>query len=155
MTSEDAIRVEGQREAADQVSMANAVTSLRLCATLDWSRFFESVSHVEQILLRDPSGAYGRMDFLTRDEYRRAVEEMAGHSAEEQVRVALACVERARQASSSGTDTRAEHVGYYLVGPGRVSFEAPLSSPRKASATLPDRLETPRDGGATCPRSSP
>ena len=131
MTSEDAIRIEGQREAADQVSMANAVTSLRLCATLDWSRFFESVSHVEQILLRDPSGAYGRMDFLTRDEYRRAVEEMAGHSAEEQVRVALACVERARQASSSGTDARAEHVGYYLVGPGRVSFEAPLSSPRK------------------------
>jgi cellobiose phosphorylase len=132
MSSEDAIRVEGQREAADQVSMANAVTSLRLCATLDWSRFFESVSHVEQVLNRDPSGTYGQMDFLTRDEYRRAVEELAGYSAEEQVRVALAAVERARQAPPPGRDTRTEHVGYYLVGPGRGDFEKPLASPLKA-----------------------
>ena len=130
MTSEDAIRIEGQREAADQVSMANAVTSLRLCATLDWSRFFESVSQVEQVLQRDPPGVYGQMDFLTRDQYRRAVEEMAGFSGEEQVRVALLCVERTRQASSLGMDPRAEHIGYYLVGPGRQDFEAPLPSLR-------------------------
>ena len=35
-TVEDVIRGEHQRQAADQVSMANAITSLRLCATLDW-----------------------------------------------------------------------------------------------------------------------
>ncbi|MEQ1575423.1 MAG: glycosyltransferase family 2 protein, partial [Vicinamibacterales bacterium] len=131
MTPEDAIRIEGQREAADQVSMANAVTSLRLCATLDWSRFFESVSQVEQVLQRDPPGAYGQMDFLTRDQYRRAVEEMAGFSGEAQVRIALLCVERARQASSLGLDSRAEHIGYYLTGPGRPDFEAPLPCPGK------------------------
>ncbi len=131
MTSEDAIRIEGQREAADQVSMANAVTSLRLCASLDWSRFFETVSQVEQVLQRDPPGVYGQMDFLTRDQYRRAVEEMAGFSGEEQVRVALLCVERTRQAFSLGMDPRAEHIGYYLVGPGRQEFEAPLPSPWK------------------------
>ena len=67
LTLEDAIRVEGQHEAADQASMANAITSLRFCATLDWSRFFESVSQVEQVLHRDPGGIYGRMDFASRD----------------------------------------------------------------------------------------
>ena len=40
-TSEDAIRGEHQRQATAQVSVANAITSLRLCATLDWSQFVE------------------------------------------------------------------------------------------------------------------
>ena len=64
LTLEEAIRVEGQHEAADQASMANAITSLRFCATHDWSRFVESVSQVEQVLHRDPAGVYGRMDFV-------------------------------------------------------------------------------------------
>ena len=34
----------------------------------------ERVSLVEQVLQRDPSGVYGRMDFLSRDRYRQAVE---------------------------------------------------------------------------------
>ena len=49
-----------------------------VCAsTLDWSQYFESVSLVERVLQRDPAGAYGRMDFLSRDRYRQAVEELA------------------------------------------------------------------------------
>ena len=37
-TAEDTIRGEHQRQAVAQVSVANAITSLRLCATLDWQR---------------------------------------------------------------------------------------------------------------------
>ncbi|MGZ8869352.1 MAG: GH36-type glycosyl hydrolase domain-containing protein, partial [Thermoanaerobaculia bacterium] len=47
-SSEDAVRAEHQREAADLVSMENSITSLRFCGTLDWSRYFERVSLVEQ-----------------------------------------------------------------------------------------------------------
>src|SRR5206468_1846848 len=74
---EDAIRSEHQRQAASQVSVANAITSLRLCATLDWSRYFEDVSLVERALQLDPSGTYKSMDFLSRDRYRQAVEELS------------------------------------------------------------------------------
>jgi cyclic beta-1,2-glucan synthetase len=59
------------------VSVANVLTSLRLCSTLSWSDYFEAVSLVEQVLQRDPSGAYGAMDFLSRDRQRQAVEELA------------------------------------------------------------------------------
>ena len=65
--AEEAIRSEHQRQAAAQVSVANVITSLRLCSTLDWSQYFESVSLVEHVLQRDPAGVYGRMDFLSRD----------------------------------------------------------------------------------------
>ncbi len=125
---EDAIRHEHQRQAMTQVSIANAITSLRLCSALDWRTFFESVSLVEQVLQRDPSGVYRRMDFLSRDRQRQAVEEVADPSGDAQVRVALKAVELARQASASvPLSDRATHVGYHLVGRGRPYLERELA----------------------------
>ncbi len=74
-SAEDAIRAEHQEQAGAQVSVANVITSLRLCSTLDWSEYFEAVSPVERVLQRDPAGVYPRMDFLSRDRYRQSVED--------------------------------------------------------------------------------
>ena len=135
MTAEDAIRTEHQRQAAAQVSVANAITSLRLCATLDWTDYVESVSLIEQVLLRDPAGVYGRMDFHSRDRYRHAVEELAEPTGESQLRVALRTVESARQAAElASTADRTAHVGYHLIGKGRRDLETDVEySPRLAS----------------------
>ena len=38
------------------LSMGNSITSLRLCATLDWNDYVEEVSLIEGILQRDPAG---------------------------------------------------------------------------------------------------
>jgi cyclic beta-1,2-glucan synthetase len=128
VTSEDAIRSEHQRQAAAQVSTANVITSLRLCATLDWSQHFETVSLVERVLQRDPAGVYGSMDFASRDRYRQAVEELAEPTGEAQVRVALRAIESARQGAERGsTGSRAEHIGDHLIGKGRRDLEADLA----------------------------
>jgi cyclic beta-1,2-glucan synthetase len=134
-TAEVTIRSEHQHQAANQVSVANAITSLRLCSAIDWRQYVESVSLVEQVLQRDPAGAYGRMDFLSRDRQRRAVEELAAPSGDAQVRVALKAVESARQAAAKGAATdRAAHVGYHLIDRGRRDLEADVASrPRLAS----------------------
>ena len=125
--SEEAIRGEHQQLAAAQVSVANVITSLRLLSALDWSQYFESVSLVEGVLQRDPAGAYGQMDFLSRDRYRQAVEDLADGTGEGQLRVALRTVESARQAAESGAAGRAVHVGYHLIGKGRADLEADLA----------------------------
>jgi cyclic beta-1,2-glucan synthetase len=122
-TIEDAIRAEGQHEAAEQATVANLINSLRLIATFDWSEFFESVSLVEQVLQRDPAGVYSRMDFRSRDRYRHAVEELAVPTGEGQLLLALKSVERARQAHVTAPESRASHVGYHLIGAGRRQFE--------------------------------
>ena len=56
-----------QRNGVAQVSVANAVTSLRLCATLDWPEYVETVSLVEHVpadrvasLASDPEIKVGR-----------------------------------------------------------------------------------------------
>jgi len=127
-TAEEVIRSEHQREAATQVSVANAITSLRLCAEIDWPQFVESVSLVERVLQRDPAGVHGRMEFLSRDRYRQAVEELADPSGEAQVRVALRAVESAREAAEQGGPaSRAAHVGHHLIGKGRRGLEADVA----------------------------
>ena len=128
MTSEDAIRGVHQREAALQVSTANVITSLRLVSGLDWSEYVETVSLVERVLRRDPAGVHARMDFLSRDRYRHAVEELAEPAAEAQLRVALRAVESARLAAeTAGIAARAAHVGYHLIGPGRRALEVDVA----------------------------
>jgi cyclic beta-1,2-glucan synthetase len=128
LTPEDAIRSEHQRQAAAQFSVANVITSLRLCSTLDWSQHFEAVSLVERVLQRDPAGVYGSMDFLSRDRYRQAAEELAEPAGEAQLRVALRAVESARQAAEAGsTSDRAAHVGYHLIGKGRRDLETDVA----------------------------
>jgi cyclic beta-1,2-glucan synthetase len=117
---DEAIREEGRHQAAEQATMANLINSLRLIESFDWSEFFDGVSLVDQVLQRDPAGVYPRMDFRTRDRYRHAVEELADPTGEDQLHVALKAVEWARL---SGTDDRATHVGYHLIGGGRRAFE--------------------------------
>ncbi len=128
MAPEDAIRNEHQRQAAAQVSVANVITSLRLCTALDWSQYFEAVSLVERVLQRDPVGAYPGMDFLSRDRYRQAVEELSEPTGEAQLRVALRAVESARQSAESGqASDRAAHVGHHLIGKGRPDLETDVA----------------------------
>ncbi len=86
------------------------------------------MSLVEHALLRDPAGAYGRMDFLSRDQQRHAVEQIADPSGEAQLQLALKVVDSARRAAANGSMTdRAAHVGYHLIGPGRSALEADVA----------------------------
>jgi cyclic beta-1,2-glucan synthetase len=119
----DVLRRENGRQAANQVTVGNCVTSLRLLGNLDWGAFFDRTSAVEALLRTDSAGVYGRQEFATRDRYRRAVERLARGSrrAEPDVaRLALALSLRAAPAEVR------RHVGYYLVGAGRPEFEAAL-----------------------------
>ena len=126
-TAEETIRLEHQRQGVAQVSVANAVTSLRLCASMDWRDYVETVSLVEQVLQCDPANIYRRMDFLSRDDQRHAIESMAKPSGEDQRRVAWRAFELAREAAASGSVADPEaHVGYYLIDRGRAILEADL-----------------------------
>ena len=98
---------------ADQ-SVAACIRSLRTLETSDWKAFFEEVSATERILREDPAGVYARMDFDTRDRYRKAVEELAGRSDWSEEAVAREAVRR----SSEGMGGRSGHVGYHLIDAG-------------------------------------
>jgi cyclic beta-1,2-glucan synthetase len=106
----------GEESDADRI-VAAGIRGLRTLDTTDWNTFFEGVSDIERILRQDPAGVYARMDFDTRDRYRKVVEELAARSDRSEGAVAREAVERSRQ----GVGSRHGHVGYHLIGDG---FEA-------------------------------
>ncbi|MDI6746986.1 MAG: glucoamylase family protein [Rhodocyclaceae bacterium] len=121
LTIEQMVQRENQQQAAEQVSVSNSIGSLRVLGALDWRDFVETMSVVEQTLLEDPDGVYGRMDFATRDRYRHATERIAKKSRLSEGEVARAAVELARAATA--LDVRAAHVGFYLVDKGLPELE--------------------------------
>ncbi|HEY43765.1 MAG TPA: glycosyl transferase, partial [Anaerolineae bacterium] len=104
------------RQASDQTSIGNAITSLRQLALLDWREIFEDQSRVDVALRMDPAGVYHQMDFETRDRYRRSVEELAFCAGITEEQVAKIVVEIAAE---HPVDSLFHHIGYYLVDKGR------------------------------------
>jgi cyclic beta-1,2-glucan synthetase len=125
----EVLRREQQRQAANQVSIGNCVTSLRLISALDWKLLVDRLSLVEAVLKDDPAGVYARQDFPTRDRYRQIVEMLAFDSQSDEVSVACCAVTLAARAEG-----RAEVGNDPGSGPaGSVNVLVPPST----STTLP------------------
>jgi cyclic beta-1,2-glucan synthetase len=134
---DEMLRVEHQREAADQLAIGNIITSMRLLSSIDWPLFFERVSLVEQILREDPAGAYARMDFPTRDRYRHSIEQLAKGAKRSELEIARAAVDMALTAQrTSPEQDRAHHIGYFLISRGRFRLEQHVGYPPKYSERL-------------------
>jgi cyclic beta-1,2-glucan synthetase len=128
LTPEELTRREHLKQAADQVRVGNSITSMRALGALDWNSFFEDTSLVEEILRRDPAGAYAETEEKSRDRYRHAVEDLARRSPRSEQAVAGRAVELAQAfAGAPGEEDRA-HVGFYLVGLGRPELERAILS---------------------------
>ncbi len=125
-TAEEIILAEQRRQSANQVSVANTITSMRTMDAVDWPDWFERVSMVEQILRQDPAGAYGRSTFATRDRYRHELERLSRRSGLSEDAIARRLIRIALQAQEEGRSLRETHIGYYLVDEGRTAFEAAL-----------------------------
>ncbi|HET8748478.1 MAG TPA: glucoamylase family protein [Ramlibacter sp.] len=135
---EQLVQLEGQQQAAEQVSVSNSIGSLRLLAVTDWREFVETLSTVERTLRGDPGGVYARMDFSTRDAYRHAIERIARRSDANEDAVAETAVDLAAAADRQDApeDRRQAHVGYYLVGPGLTDLESRVGMRPDAATCL-------------------
>src|SRR6266404_4177114 len=113
------VHQESQSQASDQVSVSHSITSLRLLSAIDWKKFVETLSQVEQTLRGDPADVYRDMDFATRDRYRHVVESLAKQSDHSETDVARKAVQLAEEtARQKRREDRTAHVGFYLVDKG-------------------------------------
>ena len=129
ISADEIVRLEQQEQVATHVTVRNVITSMRLLSSVDWADFFESVSLVEEALREGTRVA--EMDFATRDEYRRAVEELARGSRFSEVEVARRASRRAWKAAAGlpgkSAESRLADPGYFLISQGRASFEKELA----------------------------
>src|SRR5258706_63614 len=107
-------------------SVQRLVASLRTMSDTGWKELFERINVIEQILRKDPCGAYPQMDYESRDSYRKTITQMAERSnASEQsiAQAALSLTSRLHPMADERVAERQSHVGYYLVGGGRKALE--------------------------------
>ncbi len=124
LTIEQLLQSEALQQAEDQISISNSIGSLRFLGATDWRKFVETMSVVEQTLCEDPADVYGRMDFATRDSYRHVVERIAKSSPLSENEVARVAIRLAGEGEGKVTsDSRANHVGFYLIDKGLTQLE--------------------------------
>ncbi|MDZ4168377.1 MAG: glucoamylase family protein [Coriobacteriia bacterium] len=113
-----------QLQAANQVSIANAITAIRFLDAYGWREFFERVSLVEATLRHDPSHTYSAMGFESRDRYRHALEAMAHRCDRTEIELAEEVVSLCRGALvADPADEVRGHVGWWLIAGGRPELE--------------------------------
>jgi hypothetical protein len=119
----------GEEETATRgatVDVQTLVASLRAISDTDWKELLERINVIEQILRKDPCGAYPQMDYESRDSYRKAITEMAERSKASEQSIAQAAMGLANRLHSMQNERigeRQSHVGYYLVGGGRKTLQ--------------------------------
>ena len=132
-------------ETANNDHIANIILSLRAITEQNWNDFFEFVSCLEQTLQQDPAEIYPKMDFKTRDLYRKEIEKLSFNSGLEECELGKIAIQLAKEtknspsspassdtypANKSGTEPsnktknkQATHVGTFLFGTGRSVLE--------------------------------
>ncbi len=139
-TADDIVHSEHHRQGAVNLSVRNVITSLRLISSVDWAKFFESVSLVDE-LMREQS-AFAAFDFSSRDLYRHAIEDLARRSRHTEIEVARRALDAAKRAFERAAERGSERAaagrgappgpphalepGYYLVSAGRTALELDL-----------------------------
>ena len=113
------------------------IASLRKVGETPWKELFEAASSVNRVLMAEPSGWFPRMDYESRDRYRRALAQMAKYSSQTELEVAHTAIGLCSQVEAG--DRRA-HVGYYLIDRGRPELEAAIGYRPRFLARIQRRL---------------
>ncbi len=121
---EDMINEEHLMESNFKLSIGNCITSLRNIDAINWHESFENLSYVEQILRKDPSGVYEKMDFKSRDHYRHKLEDMARSMDIEEYVLAGKIIECCLKAPLKEEESFKKHVGYYLIDNGTYDLKS-------------------------------
>ena len=124
--ADEIVALEHANQAAANLTVRNIITSMRLMSAFDWQGFFEEVSLVDEIMHIDVG--FAAMDFITRDRYRHAIEELAHGSQHTETQIAHSVIAktqalRQQQATGEPIEERLLDPGYYLISRGRPAFE--------------------------------
>jgi len=117
-SADEIVHAEHQRQGASNVSVRNVITSLKLISAVDWAKFVESVSLVDELLRAESH--FGALDFSTRDLYRHAIEDLSRGSGKSELDITRRALELGKQTETAG---RGREPGYYLVADGRATLE--------------------------------
>jgi cyclic beta-1,2-glucan synthetase len=135
---EDAWALLRTRDSELAAALSARLQSLRAITNADLVFLIEPLISFDSLLQQDPAGTYARMDFESRELYRKRIAYVARYSDCTEGEVTQAALNLARKGGARpSADPRVQlrqtHVGYYLIDKGfsqlaeEVSFHPPVS----------------------------
>ncbi|MBC7435495.1 MAG: carbohydrate-binding protein, partial [Bdellovibrionales bacterium] len=142
----DALTQQAADQAADNLSVSNAVKSLRIISDADWPDIIAGTSVLMQLMLTSP--IFHAEDVTTRDQTLHGIERLARRSGRSEIEVARALLQRMKPGAASAGNDGAQHAApgpqedvvdstiaaYWLRGLGRTELAATLGIDDTATA---------------------
>lgn len=128
--STDIFLEEGRIESYLESNIRTLLVSLREMNEVDSEKFFEEFSYLEEILSKDPTGDYEKMDSESKGMYREVIVKLSLKYKIEEEKIVNDCLELAMEGSDSLYGSR--HVGFYLLGKGYPILKAKVLNKSQA-----------------------
>lgn len=113
LTLQEVIKKEHFDTALKKVAIGNSIKSIHALQRMNFSEVFENINGVEEILKKDPSKIYEKMDYKTKECYRNKIKEIAEKTKISEIYIAKKAIELA---TSGDRKLKENHVGFYLIG---------------------------------------
>ncbi|MEI6321111.1 MAG: carbohydrate-binding protein, partial [Pseudomonadota bacterium] len=139
----DPVAVQAQQiadQTADNLSVSNAVNSLRAIGDADWQGIVARSSPLMQVMLASP--VFLAEHPVTRDRTLHAIERLARRSGVAELSVAHCLLEHMQAHPDAGSERAI--AGFWLDGPGRPEFERSLGLRRRTYRWRPNWLRALR-----------
>ena len=115
----DSIIITEKNEEADLTAkISDYISLIRFLNNIDWKKVFDKSSRVENILMQDPCGVYSRMDYRSKDYYRKSIERLSRKYNIEEYKIAEDALKLSTVSCSTGDNDYKTHIGYYIVDDG-------------------------------------
>ena len=115
MTVSDVIKKEHFDIAVRKVSIGNSITSIKKIQRINFLEIFEKINGVEELLKKDPSEVYEKMDNKTKEYYRNKIKEIAKKTKISEIYITKKILELAKE---NPKISKKAHIGYYLIDDG-------------------------------------
>ena len=116
--------------------------SIREIKQTNWKVVIEPLIRFDQVLREDPAGAYPRMDYDSRELYRKKVVKLASRSDCSEMEIARAALALANEAAGKTYEdprmaVRRSHVGVYLLAEGLPELQRKIEYRAKLAEKIP------------------
>ena len=104
-----------------KVSLGNSIISLKEILRVNFLSLFEEINGVEDILKKDPSHIYSKMDYKTKEYYRNEIKQISEKTKISELYIAKKILELANRYSDKKdtVNRKKSHIGYYLISDGK------------------------------------
>jgi hypothetical protein len=121
MTVSEVIQKEHYDMAISKVSLGNSIISLKEILRVDFLSLFEEINGVEDILKKDPTNVYSKMDYKTKEYYRNKIKQISEETKISELYIAKKIVELANNYinKEDSISRKKSHIGYYLISNGK------------------------------------